>query len=139
AQLLEQSQKTVSRRLVRPAFPHRPGPGHRAHACNDGVLVNVQTGDAILDHVHRNLLGQTPPARTLHKSEILKSRLWSVAAPCASRGHQSVPGPTRKRARCITERPTSCRRREHATAKLRPKIDPVSFTEVGQRPVPNSQ
>jgi hypothetical protein len=83
-QPLEQGQKTVSRRLVRPAFPHRPGPGHRAHVCNDGVLVSVQTGDAIMDHFHRNLLGQTPPARTLHKSEILKSRLRTVAA-CKSR------------------------------------------------------
>jgi hypothetical protein len=112
--------------------------GPIAAMSRNGVLLNVQTGDAIMNHVHRNLLWQTPQARMLHKSEILKSRLRSVVAPCASRGHRSVPGPTRKRPRCIAERPTSCRRREHAAAKFRPKIDPVSFTNVGQGPVPDS-
>ena len=50
AQPVEQGQKTVGCRLVSPAFPRRLVPRHRAHARNHGVLVNVQTGNAIIDH-----------------------------------------------------------------------------------------
>jgi hypothetical protein len=38
----------------------------------------------------------------------------------------------------VTERSTTCRRRQIPIAKFRPKTDPVSSKKVGQRPVPNS-
>src|SRR5271166_3060966 len=76
------------------------------------------------------------PARALYKYEILKSRLRSVAAPCANRGRQSAPGPTRKRAsqhHGVTDLlPTA----HHLAPKPERAPKPVSFNEVGPWPVP---
>ena len=97
-QPLEQGQQTLGRRLIGPTFPRRLGPGHRSHACDHGVLVDVQSGDPIVHHVHHRLLS-IAAGKGASQCEILKSRLRSVAARCASRGHPSAPGPTHNRAR----------------------------------------
>ena len=55
-QPLQQGQETFGRRRIRSTFPRRPIPGHRPHASDHGILVNVQAGDAIVDHVHHRLL-----------------------------------------------------------------------------------
>jgi hypothetical protein len=138
-QPLQQGREPFGRRLIRPTFSCRPVSRHRPQAGHHGVLVNVQAGDAIMDHVHCRLLLILRRQGRFLKREILKSRLRSVAAPCANRGRQNAPGPTRERACPLNEPPTSCRTPKQLppnSPRLRTPFHPIA---VGRRPVLNSR
>ena len=83
--------------------------GCDAGACDDGLLVHVESGTAWIENLHRDLLIVSAKSPRDRKLEGVLSGLRPVATVWGARG---TPGPTDIRAQGTTDKPTSMLTRE---------------------------
>jgi hypothetical protein len=108
-------------------FTWRPGCLRDQHAGHDQLLVDVQPGTPLIDHVHVD-----PPSPWMAEPDALLAQTLGYVLPCSGAtlgGASGHPGPTYVRALSTRERPTFNARAIRPQHTARPHfIPPVAAT-----------